>query len=110
MTFKNLLRLFSDNNCETVYVKRLVRNNNSKQQIYVAQGDTQILNVFPLKEFKSVLNSHAKKETFHAACDFFWLDEGGNKFRAPNAKFILYPKYPEVRFSGFIKGCIKASS
>lgn len=110
MNLKNLLKLFSDNNCETIYVKKLVRNNNSKQQIYVAQGDTQILNVFPLKEFKSVLNSNAKKETFHAACHFFWLDDEGNKYIAPNAKFILYPKYPEVRFSGFIQGCPKAPS
>ncbi len=110
MNFKNLLNLFSDNNCETVYVKRLVRNNNSKQQIYVAQGDTRVLNVFPLKDFKSVLNSNAKKETFHAACNFSWLDGSGNKFVAPNAKFILYPKYPEVRFSGFIQGCKKAPS
>lgn len=110
MNFKNLLKLFSDNECETVYVKRLVKNNNSKQQIYVAQGDTRVLNVFPLRDFTSVLNSNAKSETFHAACNFFWLDDEGNKFVAPNAKFILYPKYPEVRFSGFIQGCKNAPS
>ena len=110
MNLKNLLKLFSDNNCETVYIKKLVKNNNSKQQIYVAQGDTQILNVFPVKEFRSVLHSAAKKETFHATCNFVWLDDEGNKFIAPNAKFILYPKYPEVRFSGFIQGCKKAPS
>ena len=75
MNLKNLLKLFSDKNCETVYIKRLVKNNNSKQQIYVAQGDTQILNVFPVNDFKAVLNENAKKETFHASCNFFWLDE-----------------------------------
>ena len=110
MNLKNLLRLFSDKSCETVYIKRLVKNNNSKQQIYVAQGDTQILNIFPLKEFRAVLNNNAKSETFHAYCNFFWLDGAGNKFSAPNAKFILYPKYPEVRFSGFIQGCKNAPS
>lgn len=110
MNLKNLLKLYSDKNCETVYVKRLVKNNNSKQQIYVAQGDTQILNVFPLNDFKAVLNNNAKKETFHATCNFFWLDDEGYKYLAPNAKFILYPKYPEVRFSGFIQGCKNAPS
>lgn len=75
MNLKNLLMLFSDKNCETVYIKRLVKNNNSKQQIYVSQGDTQILNVFPLNDFKAVLNNAAKKETFHASCNFFWLDQ-----------------------------------
>ena len=63
MNLQNLLLLFANSNCETVYVKRLVRNNNSKQQIYVAQGDTRVLNVFPIKEFKSVLNGNAKKES-----------------------------------------------
>jgi hypothetical protein len=110
MNLKSLLQLFSDNNCETVYVKRLVRNNNSKQQIYVAQGDTQVLNVFPIQKFEAVLKPGAKKETFHASCNFYWLDNEGHKFIAPNAKFILYPKYPEVRFSGFVQGCEKAPS
>lgn len=110
MNLKNLLKLFAENNCETVLVKRLVRNNNSKQQIYVAQGDTRILNIFPLEDFKSVLKPNAKKETFHAGCEFYWIDDEGHKFLAPNAKFILYPKYPEVRFSGFIQGCENAPS
>ncbi|MES2849959.1 MAG: MvaI/BcnI family restriction endonuclease [Bacteroidota bacterium] len=110
MNFKNLLKLFSDNNCETVYIKKLVRNNNSKQQIYVAKGDTEILNVLPVEEFKPVLKSVAKKPTFHGSCNFLWLDDEGRKFPAPNAKFILYPKYPEVRFSGFIQGCKNAPS
>jgi hypothetical protein len=110
MTLDNLIKLFADKNCETIYIKELVKNNNSKQQIYLARGDVQILNIFPVKEFTTVLNDHAKKETFHAACSFFWLDDGGNRFVAPHAKFILYPKYPEVRFSGFIQGCAKAPS
>ena len=80
MNLKNLLKLFAENNCETVLVKRLVRNNNSKQQIYVAQGDTRILNIFPLEDFKSVLKPNAKKETFHAGCEFYWIDDEGHKF------------------------------
>jgi hypothetical protein len=28
----------------------------------------------------------------------------------PNQKLILYPKYPEVRFSGFLVGCKNAPS
>ncbi|GAB1445671.1 hypothetical protein MASR2M41_13860 [Flammeovirgaceae bacterium] len=110
MTLKNLLKLFADNNCEKLYVKRLVRNNTSKQQVYVASGDTSVLNVFPLDDFQSVSNDIAKGATFHARCNFFWIDNEGIKYHAPHAKFILYPKYPEVRFSGFLKGCKKAPS
>lgn len=110
MNLKQLLQLFANKDCEIVYVKELVRNNNSKQQIYIARGDTQILNVFPVKEFKAVLNNNAKDETFHGACVFYWLDDEGHAALAPNAKFILYPEYPEVRFSGFVRGCNKAPS
>lgn len=110
MTLENLLKMFSDKHCDIVYVKELVKNNNSKQQIYVASGDTSVLNIFPLNEFQAVLNSNANSETFHASCNFFWLDDDGSKYSAPNAKFILYPKYPEIRFSGFIQGCRKAPS
>jgi hypothetical protein len=110
MTLDNLIKIFSDKGCKTAYVKSLGRNNNSKQQIYVAKGDIEILNVFPLGDFQAVLKGNAKNKTFHASCVFYWLNDQGNKFKAPNAKFILYPKYPEVRFSGFIQGCVNAPS
>jgi len=38
-----------------------------------------------------------------------WIDENG-KYPAPDAQLILYPKYPEVRLSGFLKGCHNAPS
>ena len=38
------------------------------------------------------------------------MGEDGTLFPAPNAKFILYPKYPEVRLSGFARGCEQAPS
>ena len=38
---------------------------------------------------------------------FFWVDEGG-KYVAPDANLILYPDYPEVRMSGFLRGCRQA--
>lgn len=110
MNLKNLLKIYSDNNCEIVYIKKLVRNNNSRQQIYLARGNAQILNIFPVTDFKAVLHRNAQKETFHAYCTFLWLDENGKKYLAPNAKFILYPEYPEVRFSGFVQGCHQAPS
>ncbi|WP_237064664.1 MvaI/BcnI family restriction endonuclease [Loktanella sp. M215] len=34
---------------------------------------------------------------------FFWLDADGPT-PAPDAQLILYPKYPEVRMSGFLRG------
>ena len=44
-----------------------------------------------------------------AGIDFFWLGENG-LHKAPKAQLILYPKYPEVRMSGFLMGCSEAPS
>lgn len=40
-----------------------------------------------------------------ASINFSWIAEDGNLYPAPNAQLILYPKYPEVRFSGFLQKC-----
>jgi hypothetical protein len=110
MNLKNLLKLFADKNCSNIYVKELQKNNNSKQQIYLATGDTQVLNLLPVTDFKASDDGKQKTVSFHASSTFYWLDDTGAFFRAPHAKFILYPDYPEVRFSGFIRGCEKAPS
>lgn len=110
MNLKNLIRLFGDKGCTKLYVKELQRNNNSKQQIYIATGDTQILSLFPTEEFKINTDGKRKNATLHAAVKFSWLDEEGNAYPAPQAKFIFYPDYPEVRFSGFVRGSKKAPS
>ena len=110
MNLKNLISLFKDKNCNKFYVKELQRNNNSKQQIYIATGDTKILNLFPTNEFSETTKGNRKNSTFHAPVNFSWLDDEGLALPAPRAKFILYPDYPEVRFSGFASGCKKAPS
>jgi hypothetical protein len=107
MELKNLLRLFSDKNCKKIYVKELQKNNNSKQQIYIATGDTQVLNLFPTNSFEARTSGKRKTISFHAGLNFSWLDDEGKAYPAPKAKFIFYPDYPEVRFSGFISGSKK---
>lgn len=44
---------------------------------------------------------------FKASFNLVWMNEEGQTATAPNAQFILYPKYPEVRLSGFLKGSEK---
>ncbi|MCX6317574.1 MAG: MvaI/BcnI family restriction endonuclease [Bacteroidetes bacterium] len=110
MNLKNLIKLFSDLGCSKIYVKELQKNNNSKQQIYIASGDTQVLNLFPAKNFLAIESGVRKTISFHSLLDFSWLDQEGNSYPAPHSKFILYPDYPEVRFSGFLAGCKKAPS
>ena len=109
MTFDNLKRIFSDNGCEKVYIKTLAANDLSKSQVYLS-GSYDILNVFPLSEVTADSSGNRKKESFKANLNFAWILEDGLLSHAPMAKFILYPEYPEVRFSGFLQGCKNAPS
>lgn len=109
MNLKNLIKLYSDKKCSSVYVKDLAANDNSKNQVYFG-GDFEALNIFPIQEITSDDSGDWVRTRFKTKIDFYWLTEEGNEAHAPDAQFILYPKYPEVRFSGFLKGCEYAPS
>ena len=109
MNLTNLLKVFSDNKCEKVYVKRLSPNDNSKNQVYLA-GSFDILNILPFKEITTDNEGDWKRARFKTNLDFYWVDEDGILISAPKAQLILYPKYPEVRFSGFLVGAKGAPS
>lgn len=104
MNLKNLKSLFVDNGCNKIYIKKLSPNDNSKNQVYFG-GSFEILNILPISE---IINEEAgdwNKERFKALINFSWIGEDGNIYPAPKAQLILYPKYPEVRFSGFLAKC-----
>jgi MvaI/BcnI restriction endonuclease family len=88
-----------------IYAKKLAPNDNSKNQIYLG-GDFSALNIIPHGEVRTddAEMAGSVRERAKADVEFFWIDNGG-LHRAPNAQLILYPKYPEVRMSGFLKGC-----
>jgi len=109
MTFKNLLELFSDKGCQKVYIKRLSPNDNSKNQVYLG-GSFEVINVLPIKDIIACDPGDWKRNRFKSKLDFYWTDEEGQLFPALEAQLILYPKYPEVRFSGFLKGSKGAPS
>lgn len=104
MNLENLKSLYANNGCRKIYVKRLSPNDNSKNQVYLA-GSFDILNIFPISEITSDSSGDWKKERFKATLRFSWLREDRNLYPAPKSQLILYPKYPEVRFSGFLLKC-----
>jgi hypothetical protein len=104
MNLKNLKSLYSDNGCSKIYIKKLSPNDNSKNQVYFG-GNFEILNILPISEIKTEEAGDWNKERFKASINFFWIGEDNNLYPAPKAQLILYPKYPEVRFSGFLAGC-----
>lgn len=93
-----------------IYAKKLAPNDNSKNQVYLG-GDFTALNVIPHGEI--VIDTRqiagSKRDRPKASVKFFWVDKEG-KHIAPNAQLILYPDYPEVRMSGFLKDCQAAPS
>jgi hypothetical protein len=107
MNLERLKRILAENGCQKVYAKRLAANDNSKNQVYLG-GSFDVLNIFPISEVYAEEAGSWERERFKASVNFAWITEDGTLCPAPNAQFILYPKYPEVRFSGFLKRCPNA--
>lgn len=109
MNLTNLKSLLIENGCKSIYVKKLAPNDNSKNQVYLG-GSFDILNVLPISSIETVEAGDWKRERFKASINFSWIKDDGNVAVAPHSQLILYPKYPEVRFSGFLKGAKDAPS
>lgn len=102
-----LLAMMSDAGCRRIFTKRLAANDNSKNQVYFG-GGFQALNIVPYGDV--VAERAGARVRFKAPVDFWWLRSDGSTCRAPGSQLILYPQYPEVRFSGFLRGCSCAPS
>ncbi len=94
--------------CETVLVKHLQRNNNSKNQIYLAPTVNHLVSLpmgTPIpRQGTSTKNGGSNSPLFTIPVHFSWISPSGI-VPAPDAKLCDYSQYPEVRFSGFLKGC-----
>jgi hypothetical protein len=110
---EQLEALFAAHGANTLYVKHLAANqDNEKNQIYFGGGMGGVLNLFQAKiTARSASESTLKRKSslgqakLEAKLDFAWLSASGEAFPAPNARIIDYFQYPEIRFSGFLKGC-----
>ena len=92
-----------------LFFKSLVRNNNDKQQIYVAT-DMAKIGFIPTKEVVAERSRSTKahpngKAIFRSSVPLYWLSSDGRTCPASGTKLIYYPQYPEVRLSGFLEGC-----
>lgn len=96
-----------------ILYKVLPRNANSKNQVYLA-SDMSALGKLPSGEV-TVHQSKSRKKggvdgVFRTPIELYWLTRSGRAALAPDAKLIFYPQFPEVRFSGFLRGCSAAPS
>lgn len=104
MNFSKIKEILRQKEVKKIYIKNLAPNDNSKNQVYLG-GSFEILNIFPIKEIHSEPAGEWKRERFKASVHFYWISPNGELSESPEAQLILYPKYPEVRLSGFLKGC-----
>jgi hypothetical protein len=104
----HLLDQMASHGAARFYAKRLAPNDNSKNQVYLG-GGFGALNIIPHGPVESDDSSRAGsvRDRAKAMVHFFWLDDEGVT-PAPDAQLILYPKYPEVRMSGFLRGAERA--
>jgi hypothetical protein len=101
-------KIFTDLDCKRILVKDLAANDNSKNQIYFGPN-FEAANLFPNLNIVSSDVSKANS-IFKANLTFYWIDNDGLTYPAPYSQIIFYPQYPEIRWSGFLKGCSNAPS
>lgn len=87
---------------DKIFAKILAPNDNSKNQPYLAKGDLSVLSMFPIGDF--VESRQGQSPTFKTPFPLHWVGPDGQTERAPGSQLIVYPKYPEVRLSGFLRG------
>ncbi len=108
-SLSQLRNLMVSYGADRLYAKKLAPNDNSKNQVYLG-SDFSSLNILPNQGvYNDTSNKGSKRDRFKANFSLFWVDEFG-QYEAPNAQMVLYPKYPEVRMSGFLIGCAEAPS
>lgn len=105
-----LRELMLEANVVRLIFKRLAPNDNSKNQIYLG-GDYSALDIIPYTDVTAdISKKDSKRDRFKAKVKLQWLNNDGNLYEAPTTQLILYPKYPEVRLSGFLARAVKRPS
>lgn len=108
LTIEQLRGMMSALGVKRLLVKELAPNDNSKNQPYLS-GSMEVTNILPSGD-PYVDETKDGNRIMKAALPLEWLQPDGTSAPAPHAKLILYPQYPEVRFSGFLKGARNAPS
>lgn len=112
VTIGQVRDLLAGQGARSVWVKRLVRNNNSKQQIWFA-NDPSDLSFLPLGTPTFAPGRSGKPKAgapvVQIPVPWQWVNPRG-AFDAPNTRLCYYPQYPEVRLSGFLQGCRESPS
>jgi hypothetical protein len=102
LSLEQLRRMMVGHGVTQLLLKELAANDNSKNQPYLG-GNLEILNLLPMGEIREETTPKGKTG-LKAPLPLSWLRSDGSITPAPNTQIILYPQYPEIRLSGFLKG------
>lgn len=108
-SLSGLMKAMRDAGVARLFFKILVKNNNDKQQIYIATDMVKI-GFLPTGKAEAARSRSTKKNPkgtaiFRTDMPLYWLNNDGALYAAPGTKLIFYPQYPEVRISGFLENC-----
>ncbi len=109
INLESVISIFGNLGAKNLYVKKLAPNDNSKNQPYFGAHLTD-LPFIPTGELMASETTSNKTQNpnrqikYQTSINLSWVDAEGHTYKAPNAKLIYYPQYPEVRFSGFLQG------
>ena len=104
-----IVSIFNDLGVTKIYTKPLAPNDNSKNQPYFGGHLTDLAflpmgDLLPSTTVSKKNSDPNRRIKYQSPLDLSWIDADGQVYDAPHAKLIYYPQYPEVRFSGFLKG------
>ncbi len=104
-----IVDLMMDAGATKIFIKKLSPNDNSKNQPYFGHQITDLPFIPTGKMVASESASNKTKDPsrkikYLASIRLEWITTTGEKYPAPDAQLIFYPQYPEVRFSGFLRG------
>lgn len=99
--------IFIRRGCASILIKKLGKNNNDKNQIYIHSNPDFLNGLFDLSfSYREPSTSQKKKGTglpipVGVFNNFCWIGTDNNEYKVPDCKAIFYAQYPEVRLSGF---------
>ena len=110
LSLDSLIQCYRDPKVARIYSKKLAPNDNSKNQPYMAADFSEIAFIpcgalIPSETSSMKKMSDRRRTKFTSSLNLYWLSPDGRMYPAPNAKLSYYPQFPEVRLSGFLKGC-----
>jgi len=102
ISLDSLRQMMLEHGVRQLLVKELAANNTSKSQPYLA-GSMDILNVLPIGPVREETTAKGRSG-LKAPLPLAWLRADGSLTEARYTQIILYPQYPEIRLSGFLRG------